>query len=348
MPPLRGFLKIFKRLLRYIHALLLLKNKCRAAVVFIHSLSSPQTLACTPVKRRWQMKQLNPLRSINHRLSEIYAEERTLFGLGLLGIALGIVGLIVMAVRGRIIPPEGYIYKAASFDIAIGIYILTIILFVPLAGFSQRGRRVWRWASVALALYAYAAENIQIYRGLDPRFTRFGSTLDNIIGTLFGLTALGLIATFLILMWRFFTSRTSINGSLLLLGIRYGCAAVILGFMTGIWLGINSGPTVGATGNLLPLHAAGFHGLQAVPLVALLLGWSRMSHDDARLWVHLAGLAWLGVCGAIAWQTALGRSVLEGSPATLLAVALLLVWLLCAMMALVVWRRADYAVRYSA
>jgi hypothetical protein len=294
------------------------------------------------------MKTLIPLRSINRRLSEIYSEERVLFCLGLLGIALGLIGLVVMAVRGRIIPPEGYIYKAASFDIAIGIYLLTIILFVPLAGFSARGRRWWRRASVALALYAYAAENIQIYRGLDPRFTRFGSVLDNIAGNLFALTALGLIATFIILMRRFFTSRTSINGSLLLLGIRYGCAAVILGFMTGIWLGANNGPTVGATGNLLPLHAAGFHGLQAVPLVALLLGWSRMPPHEAHRLVHVAGLAWLGACAAIAWQTMLGRSVLEGSMATLLAGAMLLVWLLCAGMSLGAWRRADYSVQYSA
>lgn len=294
------------------------------------------------------MRQLSPLRSIIRRVSEIYAEERALFRVGLLGIALGIIGLIVMAVRGHLIPLEGFVYKAASFDIAIGIYILTIILFVPLAGFSKRGRSVWRWSSVALALYPYAVENIQIYRGLDPRFTRIGSTVDNILGVLFGLTALGLIVMFLILTWRFFTSRTSINGSLLLLGIRYGCAAVMLGFITGMWIGANNGPAIGAKGNLLPLHAAGFHGLQAVPLVALLLGRARMSHDDARLWVHVAGLAWLGACGAIAWQTALGRSVLEGSTATLLAGAMLLIWLLCAVMALVVWRRADYAVQYSA
>jgi hypothetical protein len=294
------------------------------------------------------MKELTPLRSINRRLSEIYSEERVLFGLGLLGLALGLIALVVMTVRGRLIPPEGFIYKAASFDIAIGIYILTIILFVPLAGFSSRGRRLWRWSSIALALYAYAVENIQIYRGLDPRFTRIGSAVDNIAGVLFGLTALGLIATFIILMWRFFTSRTAINGSLLLLGIRYGCAAVFLGFVTGIWLGANAGPTIGATGNLLPLHAAGFHGLQAVPLVALLLGWSRMPQHDARRWVHVAGLAWLGLCGAIAWQTIVGRSVLEGSTATLLAGAMMLIWLFCAVIALIAWRRTNYSVQYSA
>jgi hypothetical protein len=296
------------------------------------------------------MEQPTPLSSINHRLLKIYAEERVLFRLGLLGIALGFIAFGVMALRGRFIPPEGFIYKAASFDIAIGIYILTIILFIPLAGFSVRGRRLWRWCSVVLALNAYAIENIQIYRGLDPRFTRFGSTVDKIIiGQLFALTALGLIATFIILMWRFFTTRTSLNGSLLLIGIRYGAAAVVLvGFMTGIWLGANTGPTIGAAGNLLPLHAAGFHGLQAVPLIALIMNWSRMPPSDARCWVHVAGLAWLGLCGAIAWQTMLGRSVLERSTATLIAGLLLSVWLFCAVIALIAWWRAADSVQYSA
>jgi hypothetical protein len=253
-----------------------------------------------------------------------------------------------MLVQGRFIPPEGFIYKAVSFNIAIGIYILTITLLVPLAGFSARGRLLWRSSSIALGLYVYFAENLQIYRGLDPRFTRYGTALDHFIGNLLALAALGLIATFIILVWRFFTRRTSINGSLLLIAIRYGCAAVIMGFATGIWLGINTGPTVGATGNLLPLHAAGFHGLQAVPLVALLVGWSHLPPQEARRLIHIAGLAWLGLCGAIAWQTALGRSLLEAGAATITAVALLSVWLSCAIIALLSWRRADYAVGYSA
>lgn len=293
------------------------------------------------------MKELSPLRSISRRLTSIYLEERALFGIGLLGIVLGVIGLIVMAVYGPFIPPEGYIYKAASFDIATGIYVLTIILFIPLAGFSSRARRFWRWWSVSLAIYAYAVENIQIYRGLDPRFTRHGSAVDNVVGLFFGLTALGLIATFLVLTWRFFSRRNSVKDRILLLGIRYGCASVFLAFITGFWLGINQGPKIGATGNLLPLHAAGFHGLQAVPLVALLLGWARVQEETARRWVHLAGLAWLGACAAIAWQTALGHSVLALSAATLLAFGLLLGWLACAVMASLAWRRAGI-IPYSA
>jgi hypothetical protein len=234
-----------------------------------------------------------------------------------------------MALHGPLIPPEGRLYKAVSFDIAIGIYILTIILFIPFAGFSARGRRWWRRTSVALALYAYGAENIQIYRGLDPRFTRSGAAADIIAGAIFSGVALGLIITFLILVRRLFGRRTAIEGSPLLLAMRYGCAAVMLAFVAGFWMSAVGGPRVGAAGNLLPLHAAGFHGLQAVPVVALLLDWSRAPAKDARRWVHAAGIAWLCACASIAWQTALGGSVLEASAATYIACAALHVWLFC-------------------
>jgi hypothetical protein len=293
------------------------------------------------------MRQLIPFRSISRRLNEIYTEERALFCLGLLGIVLGLIGLAVMALRGQIIPPEGYLYKAASFDIAIGIYILTIILFIPLADFSARGRRLWRWSSVALTLYAYAIENIQIYRGLDPRFSRVGSVADNLAGTIFGGVALGLVIMFLILVRRFFSRRNAMHGSPLLLALRYGCAAVLLAFFTGILMGAINGAKVGATGNLLPLHAAGFHGLQAVPLVALLFDWAHVPAREAKAWVHAAGLSWLGACAGIAWQTALGRSVAEGSTATYLALAMLLSWLVCALAASIGLRR-DASVRYPA
>lgn len=294
------------------------------------------------------MRQLIPFRTISRRLREIYTEERALFCLGLLGIALGLFGLAVMALRGRIIPPEGYLYKAVSFDIAIGIYILTIILFIPLAEFSARGRRLWRWSSVALVLYAYAIENIQIYRGLDPRFSRAGSVADNLAGTIFGGVALGLVITFLILVRRFFSRRNSMYGSPLLLALRYGCAAAMLAFFTGILMGAINGAKVGDTGNLLPLHAAGFHGLQAVPLVALLFDWSYAPAREAKAWVHAAGLAWLGACACIAWQTALGRSVTEGSTATYVALAMLLAWMACALLAASTGLRRDASVRRPA
>lgn len=288
------------------------------------------------------MKQASPISSISRRLWDIYAEERLLFCVGLMGIVLGLIGLVAMAVYGRIIPPEGFLYKAVSFDMAIGIYVLTIILLMPLAGLSARARIRWRWWSVAMTVYVYGAENIQIYRGMDPRFTRVGSLWDQIAGAILGAVAVGLIVMFLILVWRFFSKRTFLNESLLLVGIRYGCTAVILAFAAGIWMGAIQGPMVETKGNVLPLHAAGFHGLQAVPLVALMLGGSSMSRENARRLVHVAGIAWLCFCAAIAWQTAQGRSVLEASPATVLAASFFAVWIGCAVAAALTWRRAGW------
>lgn len=287
-------------------------------------------------------------RKLGTALSAAYAGEKALAWAGVLGVVLGTGVLGFMAARGRYVPPEGDLYKAATFDIAIGLYALTVALFVPFAGFTPRGRRVWSWSLVALLLYGCAQETVQIMRGIDPRFTRAGGPVDQILGGVLGLVALGIVASFVVLAWRFFTRRASVRDALVLLGLRYAIAAAGVGFATGFWLGVNQGARVGAAGNLLPLHAAGFHALQAVPLVALLFARSRAPRESARAWVHAAGLAWLGGCLALAWQTADGRSVLEPAPASLLAATLFLVWAATAVRGALAWRRADAGVTEAA
>jgi hypothetical protein len=114
---------------------------------------------------------------------------------------------------------------------------------------------------------------------------------------------------------------------------------MLMGFLAGFWLSANEGRVVGEAGNLLPLHAAGFHAVQAVPLVALMLAWSRVPADAARRWVHVAGAAWAAACLAVWWQTALGRPVTDlATAAGLAAVVLLGLWALAALRALVAWR----------
>jgi hypothetical protein len=283
-----------------------------------------------------------PSSSIRRSLSTVLVEERMLVWTGLLGVVLGLVNLVVVALRGASFPPEGDLSKAATFDIAIGLYVLTLLLLLPAAGFSERGRRRWRVSLVGLSLYVYAAENIQIYRGIDPRFTRVGGALDQIAGTVLGLAAIGLIVSFVVLAWGFFTRRGVVKDRVLLVAIRYACAASGLAMAAGLWMSVNQGSEVGSAGSILPLHAVGFHGLQALPLVALLFNWSRTPSEAARRWTHAAGLAWVAACLSIAWQTAAGRSVLEVGPATLLTAALLAVWAACAARAALAWSRAGF------
>jgi hypothetical protein len=246
---------------------------------------------------------------------------------GFAGIALGLIVLAVWVARdGEPVPPEGELGKAISFNLGVGIYLLTIALIVPTARFSEKARRRWTAWAAGIFAYSYALETIQTLRGIDPRFTRVGGPFDRITGSLFALVAIGMIVTFVVMARRFFFRGRPDADSPVLLAIRYGCIATVVAFAAGLWMSAITGSRTGVSGNILPLHALGFHGLQAIPVVALLLVWSGANNNEARKWVHYTAIVWLAACAAVAWQTIIGRSVLEIAPATLATVFLLLVW----------------------
>ena len=69
-----------------------------------------------------------------------------------------------------------------------------------------------------------------------------------------------------------------------------------------------------AHGYLLPfLYYKGFHALQALPLVALLFIWAGAEPTFARRWIHVAGLAWIAACLAVAAQMFAGHAPLAQS-----------------------------------
>ena len=260
---------------------------------------------------------------------------------GFAGIILGLIVSAVWVARGgEPIPPEGELGKAITFNIGVGIYLLTIALILPTAGFSEKTRRRWTFWAAAIFAYSYSLETIQTLRGIDPRFTRVGGLFDQITGNLFALVAIGMIATFVVMARRFFFRGRSDADSPVLLAIRYGCIATVAAFAAGLWMSAITGSRTGATGNILPLHALGFHGLQAIPVVALLLLWSGADRNEARKWVHYTAIAWLAACAAVAWQTIIGRSVLEVGPATIASAFLLSIWTAIAAVAFWRWVRA--------
>jgi len=268
-----------------------------------------------------------PLTEIIRRGWRRMMETPALVVMGFVGIGLGLICLAVMFARGGVpIPPEGDLHKPATFNIAVGIYILTTALLLPSAGFSERGRKRWvRW-NVGLFAYAYIIETVQVFRGLDPRFSRHGTPLDQIAGGVFFLTALGVMVLFIIMAVKFFRRGRPDADSPVILAIRYGTAAAMGAFIAGIWMSVIQGRTTGAAGNILPLHALGFHGLQAVPLIALLLLWSGYDSGETRKWVHATGIVWVAACAAVAWQTIAGRSISEVSAAPLATAFLLAMW----------------------
>ena len=246
---------------------------------------------------------------------------------GLLGFVLAGACFATMLVQGRIMVPEGDLFKAGTFDFELGIYCLTVALLARAAGFTPRGLKVWSWSLALVTLTAYGLETIQILgSGLDPRFTQHGSPVDQLLGGFFFLVAQGIIVNFLFLAWKFFRPGSMGHNPLLALSVRYASLGTFIAFGAGYAMSMFQGSAVGETGDWLPLHAAGFHGLQAVPLVALLVGRSDLEESKKRLWVHLAGLAWTGACLALAYQTSTGRAVLEPGLVTYAALLFFAAW----------------------
>ncbi|HYH80903.1 MAG TPA: ABA4-like family protein [Longimicrobium sp.] len=272
-----------------------------------------------------------------------WRREWALTSVALLGLALGAACAVAIAVRGsQLVAPEGHLRKAMTFDVAIGIYLLTLALCVPLARFSARGLAVWRAFTVLVMLYVLVVETGQIARGLDPRFSRAGGIPDQLLGAGMFLGAIGIMVLFGVMAWAIVRRRLDGADGPLLLALRWGAVSTFAAFAAGFWMSAVQGSKVGA-GSILPLHAAGFHGLQALPLVAILLTWAGMRAGRAHARIHAAGAAWLAACAAIAWQTAAGRPVTEFSPAMALAAAALLAWAAVAALAARAWLAAAPA-----
>ena len=260
------------------------------------------------------------------------AREPGLVRLGLAGIALSVVCAVGVAMNGKVNPPEGKLLGAATFDFGVGVYALTIALILPLAGYSDRARQKWRRASYMFIVYGLLLETIQAYHGIDPRFTEVGEPIDEILGFVFAGTAGLTTVLFALLGLRFFHADVLADRPQLRLGIRYGAAAVAISFAVGIMMSVNGGRQIG-DGNLMLPHGLGVHGLQALPIVALLISAGSLSRPMTRL--HVAGVAWLTACLAALIQAAMSSPPMERSAVSIVIVGALLVWVATATTALV-------------
>jgi hypothetical protein len=264
---------------------------------------------------------------------KLFAGEKMLVILSLLGFALAAGIALYIGMYGSIILPEGNVERAFSFNAAIAVFILSIAAILPVSGLRPRKRARIRWVFIPTTLYAYGIETIQHFRGINPRFTRTGSVTDMIAGSLFGIDSLLIVIVTALLAISFFHKRQSNERPLLVLGIRYAFLSTMIAFAAGIWMIVLQSRYTGPSGNLIVLHGLGFHALQALPL----LGWlpERRNTDvkRARWLIHTGSIAWMISIILIGLQTALGRTAFELTALPLLACAILLVWLATAVLA---------------
>lgn len=248
------------------------------------------------------------------RQQRLFEGESGLVLTGLLGFILAAFCGIWTLIYGGEVAPGGDVSKAFSFNAALGIFILSTAAITPFSGLGARSRVVFRRVYIGLALYSYAVETIQNFRGVNPRFVDSDSVLDQVAGNIFTFVALYLVLFYVYLGVQFFRSRVFKIRPLMALGVRYAMIAVVISFAAGIWISANQGRYTGAEGNIIWLHGLGFHALQAVPVVALLAERIRLSESARHTLVHLTGVSYLLGLIAIGWQTMNGHAIMEWSP----------------------------------
>jgi hypothetical protein len=256
----------------------------------------------------------------NERAVRFFEGEKWLVLTGLLGFFLAGICAVWVLLYGGPVLPKGNVSNAFSFNAALGIFLLSTAAITPFSGLGAKGRAFFRWSYIALALYSYFAENVQNFRGVNLRFVKGGTPFDVAVGSIFTFVALLLVLCYLYLAVQYFRRKAYKLRPELVLGIRYAMIAILCSFAAGIWISINQGRIVGLHGNIIWLHGLGFHALQAVPAVAWLTERGSLSTGARRGIIHLTGFSYLLGLMAIGWQTYLGNSIIEWSPASLLII----------------------------
>lgn len=243
----------------------------------------------------------------------LFEGEKGLVLTGLLGFLLAAVcGIWTLAFGGEV-SPGGDVSRAFSFNAALGVFLLSTAAVLPFSVMGGKSRAFFRRGYIVLALYAYAAETVQNFRGVNPRFVENGSAFDQAVGNVFAFVALLLILFYVYMGARFFGSRPYKLRPEMTLGVRYAMIAVVVSFAAGIWISVNQGRYTGAHGNIIWLHGLGFHALQAVPFVAWLTERTSLPARTRRRLIHAVGITFLLGLAAVGWQTWNGDAILQWS-----------------------------------
>lgn len=271
---------------------------------------------------------------------KLFEGEKWLIYTGILGFLLAAVCGGYVLLHGAVVLPEGNVRNAFSFNAAIGMFILSIAAFMPLTGLPEKKRARLRWWFIWITLIGYGIETVQHFRGINPRYSEAGSTVDLIVGGIFGLISLLLIVITVRFAAAFFSKKRIAARPLLTLGIRYAFFSTMIAFAAGMIMILLRDRYLGSSGNFIVLHGFGFHALQTLPL----LGWflEKTTSASAELdsnqgkrfsqiplskrLIHLGSTAWTLAVLCIGLQTLLGKTVFEFSLLPILAVFALLFW----------------------
>ncbi|MCU0492720.1 MAG: hypothetical protein MUD01_14100 [Chloroflexaceae bacterium] len=239
---------------------------------------------------------------------ETSGPQRTLFIAGtLLFVSMFFHGLLLLLGNGPLHGPVSF-RKAMTFAESLGLLCWALGWALPFF----RLRRWGQWAVAGyVALFGLGEAflmSMQVWRGV-PSHYNFTTPFDEFVFSLTGQgAALFALLTLLLLLWPMHREvppsiKLALRAGLLLTMVGNGVGILMGMNNSGVWQGLGQlqymltnsregyssvDPQLG--GNLVVLHAMGVHGLQLVPLVAWLLGYSHLSEGRRVLFTSAVTL----------------------------------------------------------
>ena len=278
--------------------------------------------------------------------------SRPLTVTGLVMIAALAGAMIGLALDPRMITGAPAGLKPAKFAVSIAIYVFTLAWIFSVIPEWTKTRRIVGWTTAVTLVLEIVIIDFQAFRGTTSHFnvaTLFDGALFTIMGAAIIMQTLSTVAV-AVALWRHqFTDRA------LGWGLRLGMTITIVGAMTG---GLMTQPTrgqlddaragermtvvgahtVGAPdggpglpgtgwsthhGDLRVPHFLGLHALQALPVLALVLGHRRVSDRRRVRLTIIAAASYIALFGILLSEALRGQSLL--APDTL-TVGLFGVW----------------------
>ena len=283
-------------------------------------------------------------------LSRLWAADAPLTAVGLLMIALLGVAAVGLMIDPRVVTGAPVWLKPAKFAASIAIYTLTLAwVFTYLAPWT-RTRRIVSRTTVVVMVLEWAIIALQAWRGTTSHFnmsTALDATLFSVMGGAIILQTFTSVAV-AVALW-----RQHFNDRALGWALRLGMTITIVGALTGGLMtrptslqleqlragqavAVIGGHTVGAVdggpglpgtgwsvehGDLRVAHFIGLHALQALALLALVLGRRRSRDGAPARVVIVAGASYALLYALLVWQALRGESVANPEMTTVVALA---------------------------
>jgi hypothetical protein len=281
----------------------------------------------------------------------LWATDAPLTAVGLLMLGLLGAALVGLWLDPRIVTGAPVWLKPAKFAASIAIYTLTLAWVLTYLPAWVRTRRVVSWTTAVVMVVELAIIGLQAWRGTTSHFN-VGTPLDMMLFSVMG--AAIVLQTFTSIAVALALWRQRFNDPALGWALRLGMTITIVGALAGGLMTrpttlqleqlragqpvtVVGGHTVGAPdggpglpgagwsaehGDLRVAHFVGLHALQALALLALLVGRWRSS-DRARARVILvAGTSYALLFALFLWQALRGESILTPDTTTLAALAI--------------------------